>query len=77
MLMTRPTGKEALTAFEPTLRKLKNKKDVVIDFDSILAPLLNRYQKRLKLIKTDNGSVIKTIKMLKEVHIVKYTKLAI
>jgi hypothetical protein len=77
MLMTRPTGKEALTAFEPTLRKSKNKKDVVIDFDSILAPLLNRYQKRLKLIKTDNGSVIKTIKMLKEVHIVKYTKLAI
>ncbi|HQB84950.1 MAG TPA: hypothetical protein PLZ69_00745 [Candidatus Pacearchaeota archaeon] len=75
--MTRPTGKEALTAFEPTLRKSKNKKDVVIDFDSILAPLLNRYQKRLKLIKTDNGSVIKTIKMLKEVHIVKYTKLAI
>lgn len=77
MLMTRPTGKEALTAFEPTLRKSKNKKDVVIDFDSILTPLLNRYQKRLKLIKTDNGSVIKTIKMLKEVHIVKYTKLAI
>jgi len=77
MLMTRPTGKEALTAFEPTLRKSKNKKDVVIDFDSILAPLLNRYQKRLKLIKTDIDDVIETIEMLKEVHIVKYTKLAI
>ena len=36
MLMTRPTGKEALTAFEPTLRKLKNKKDVIIDFDSVI-----------------------------------------
>lgn len=55
MLMTRPTEKEALTAFKPTLRKLKNKRDVVIDFDD----------------------VIETIEMLKEVHSVKYTKLAI
>ncbi|OQA70821.1 MAG: hypothetical protein BWY34_00420 [Parcubacteria group bacterium ADurb.Bin247] len=36
MLMTRPTGKEALTTFEPILRKLKNKKDVVIDFDDVI-----------------------------------------
>lgn len=88
ILTSRPAGKEALAAFEPTLRRLNEKENVIVDFDGVLVfspswgdefltPLLSRYKERLKLVNTSNISVVETIEMLEEVHGVKYTKIDI
>ncbi|MDD4062609.1 MAG: DUF4325 domain-containing protein [Candidatus Pacebacteria bacterium] len=88
VLTSRPAGKEALAAFEPTLRRLNKKEDVIVDFDGVLVfspswgdefltPLLSRYKKGLKLINTSNISVIETVEMLEEVHGFKFNKIKI
>ncbi|MDD3123431.1 MAG: hypothetical protein PHC62_07965 [Candidatus Izemoplasmatales bacterium] len=79
MLISRQAGKEALSAFESTLKNVPEDEELSIDFngvitfspswgDEFLTPLLRRYGKRFKLLKTNNPSVIATIETLEEVH---------
>ncbi len=83
MLISRQSGKEALSAFESTLKNVPEDEDLSIDFDGVitfspswgdefLTPLLRRYGKRFKLLKTNNPSVIATIETLEEVHGLKF-----
>jgi hypothetical protein len=83
MLISRQAGKEALSAFESTLKNVPEDEELSIDFngvitfspswgDEFLTPLLRRYGKRFKLLKTNNPSVIATIETLEEVHDLKF-----
>ncbi len=83
MLISRQAGKEALSAFESTLKNVPEDEELSIDFngvitfspswgDEFLTPLLRRYGKRFKLLKTNNPSVIATIETLEEVHNLKF-----
>lgn len=83
MLISRQSGKEALSAFESTLKNIPEDEELSIDFDGVitfspswgdefLTPLLRRYGKRFKLLKTNNPSVIATIETLEEVHDLKF-----
>ncbi len=83
MLISRQAGKEALSAFESTLKNIPEDEELSIDFDGVitfspswgdefLTPLLRRYGKRFKLLKTNNPSVIATIETLEEVHDFKF-----
>jgi hypothetical protein len=78
-LISRQAGKEALAAFEPTLRSIIIDEKVEIDFegvvtftpswgDEFLTPLLKRYGKNLFLRNTSNLSVQATLGMLEEVN---------
>jgi len=78
-LISRQAGKEALAAFEPTLRSIITDEKVEIDFegvvtftpswgDEFLTPLLKRYGKNLFLRNTSNLSVQATLGMLEEVN---------
>ena len=82
MLISRQAGKEALSAFESTLKNIPEDEELSIDFDGVITslllggriftPLLRRYGKRFKLLKTNNPSVIATIETLEEVHDFKF-----
>jgi len=74
-LVSRPAGKEALLAFEPTLNQLDENEDLIIDFtgvmvlspswaDEFLTPLNDRYGKRMQLHDTENLSVKETLLIL-------------
>ncbi|MBU1922615.1 STAS-like domain-containing protein [Patescibacteria group bacterium] len=75
-LISRPSGKEALLAFQSTLDNLSKKEPLVIDFgevitltpswaDEFLSPLIKKYKNRIKLVNTTNASVTETLKTLK------------
>lgn len=79
MLISRQSGKEALSAFAPTLEEISNTEDVMIDFDGVktfspswgdefVSPLWEKYQSRLSLKNTSNSSVQATLKMLESIH---------
>lgn len=79
LLISRQAGKEALAAFEPTLREIKDEEIITIDFEGVstLAPswadefltsLFRRYQNRLSLHTSDNASVQATVKFLEQIH---------
>lgn len=74
-LVSRPAGKEAYLAFQPTLQDLKDNETITIDFDNVitltpswadefLSPLIQKYGKRVKLTSGNNPSVIETLKIL-------------
>lgn len=74
-LVSRPAGKEAYLAFQPTLQSLKKNENIIVDFDEVmtltpswadefLTPLLQKYEGRVKLVNTDNASVVETFKTL-------------
>lgn len=74
-LVSRPSGKEAWLAFQPTLQVVADIETVIIDFkevlvltpswtDEFLTPLRRRFRDRVKLIHTDNASVKATLKIL-------------
>ena len=74
-LVSRPSGKEAWLAFQPTLKEVTDDEDVIVDFadvlvltpswaDEFLTPLRRRFSKRVKLINTDNASVEATLAIL-------------
>ena len=74
-LVSRPAGKEAWLAFQPTLNELKKGEDIEIDFegaevlgpswaDEFLTPLIKKYGKRVKMGESDNLSVKATLKVL-------------
>ena len=85
MLISRQSGKEALAAFEPTLKDIQENEEVFIDFegvitfspswgDEFLTPLAERYGNRFKLMNTNNPSVIATIEILEETNNFKFNR---
>lgn len=76
-LVSRPSGKEAWLAFQPTLEDVLENEDVVVDFvgiivltpswaDEFITPLRNRFKERVKLINTNNASIKATLATLAE-----------
>ena len=74
-LVSRPSGKEAWLAFQPTLNSVQETEEIVVDFsgvevltpswaDEFLTPLYHRFQGSVKLINTDNASVKATLNTL-------------
>jgi len=74
-LVSRPAGKEAYLAFQPTLRECKNNEAIEVDFegvevltpswaDEFLTPLFNSYKNGVSLKNTNNPSVIESLKIL-------------
>ena len=74
-LVSRPSGKEAWLAFQPTLNDVQENEEVIVDFsdvavltpswtDEFLTPLRSRFSSRVKLINTDNASIKATMKIL-------------
>lgn len=75
MLVSRPSGKEAWMAYQPTLKDVSDTEDVVVDFagvlvltpswaDEFLTPLRSRYKNKVKLSNTDNSSVSATLSII-------------
>lgn len=78
-LTSRQLGKEALSAFRPSLYGLSEMEVVEIDFngvntfspswgDEFLTPLVKKYEKRFIIKQSDNPSVVATLKLLEEVN---------
>ena len=78
-LTARQFGKEAFSAFEPSLKGIKDNEKVEVDFegvitftpswgDEFLSPLFSRFGDRLILKNTKNPSVQATLKLLERVH---------
>ena len=84
-LVSRGTGKEALSAFRPSLKNVKNE-DILINFDGVvtfspswgdefLTPLLKEYGDKLILQSSENLSVQMTIELLEEINKKKFKKI--
>ena len=82
-LSSRQLGREAFLAFQPTLKTFPDKEKIEVDFEGIescspswidefLTPLVRRYGDRLILNKSNNLSVIATIKFLEEINKIKF-----
>ena len=74
-LVSRPSGKEAWLAFQPTLSNISGAEEIIVDFegvavltpswaDEFLTPLQNRFGKQVSLISTDNPSVTASLAIL-------------
>lgn len=74
-LISRPAGKEAYLAFQPTLKEKGNIKKIIVDFegvevlapswaDEFLTPLFNTYKKNISFKNTYNSSVKESLKIL-------------
>lgn len=85
LLTSRQLGKEALAAFEPSLKNVSKTEEVLVDFngtmtfspswgDEFLTPLAKRYGNRFKLMNTENPSVIATIETLEEANNFKFNR---
>ncbi len=77
-LVSRPDGREAFLAFQPSLREISDQEKVEVDFSGVvvltpawagefLTPLLDQYRGRVTLLNTENPSVKATLEMLEEV----------
>ena len=77
MLISRPSGREALLAFQPTLKTLSDTETIDIFFDGVttfspswgdefLSPLRKKYGERLVLHASSNLSVRLTLELLEE-----------
>lgn len=75
VLISRPAGKEASLAFNPTLRDVNDDEKIEIDFagvevltpswaDEFLTPIFNTYNGRVNLINMTNSSVVESLKIL-------------
>lgn len=78
VLVSRQSGREAYSAFLPTLKNIKEEETVLVDFsgvnvlspswaDEFLTPLLERFGRNLKIIPSQNSSVKLTIKTIEEI----------
>ena len=74
-LVSRPSGKEAWLAFQPTLNEVPESEDITVDFegvlvltpswaDEFLSPLRSKFKDNVKLRNTDNPSVAATLDIL-------------
>lgn len=79
ILISRPAGKEAFLAFQPSLREIDEIEEVILDFegvnvmgpswaDEFVTPLKEKYGKRLSLKNTENASIRETLKLLENVE---------
>jgi len=78
-LVSRPAGKEALLAFNPTLREVKSNEKIEVDFtgvgvltpswaDEFLTPIFNSFKDRVRFVNTQNSSVIESLKILNLIY---------
>jgi hypothetical protein len=78
-LLSRQTGREAYLAFLPTLNALPVNEIVEVDFngiitfspswgDEFLSKLLDKFDDKLILMKSDNPSVLATLEILEQVN---------
>ena len=78
ILISRPSGKEALLAFRSKLNQIKKNEEIIIDFtgvmvlapswaDEFLTPLSNQFDKQIQFHNTDNSSVKATLSILNQV----------
>jgi hypothetical protein len=78
-LTGRQFGRESFAAFKPSLKKVKDNEEVVVDFegvvtftpswgDEFLSSLLDKFGKHLILKNTSNLSVQATLKLLENIH---------
>lgn len=78
-LTSRPSGKEAYAAFQPTLRELKKGEHIDVDFegvivlgpswaDEFITPILDQYKDRVSLLNTENPSATATLELLDNVR---------
>jgi len=74
-LVSRPAGKEAYLAFQPSLKDISEREKVVVDFegvevltpswaDEFLSPLMKHYNNKISFTNIDNSSVIESLKIL-------------
>lgn len=74
-LVSRPAGKEASLAFNPTLRDVKADEKIEVDFagvevltpswaDEFLTPLIASFGDRVSLKNIQNSSVVESLKIL-------------
>ncbi|MDE2588214.1 MAG: STAS-like domain-containing protein [Patescibacteria group bacterium] len=74
-LVSRPSGKEAWLAFQPTLNEISDDEEIIVDFegvivltpswaDEFLTPLQDRFKNKVKLENINNPSVIATLETL-------------
>jgi hypothetical protein len=74
-LISRPSGKEAWLAFQPSLNTVSENEEIIVDFtnvavltpswaDEFLTPLFERYNGRVKLQNTSNPTVTETLIIL-------------
>lgn len=74
-LVSRPSGKEAWLAFQPSLKDISENDDIIVDFtdvlvltpswaDEFLTPLRSRFKDKIKLLNTDNASIQATLTIL-------------
>lgn len=77
-LTSRPAGKEAYSAFLPTLNEVKENEKIEIDFegvivlgpswaDEFITPVMERY-KEVRLLNTENASVKATLELLAKIR---------
>ena len=77
-LVSRPAGKEASLAFNPTLREVNENEKIEVDFtgvevltpswaDEFLTPLFEEYGARVILQNTENPSVRATLSFLEKI----------
>lgn len=75
ILVSRPAGKEASLAFNPTLKDVKEDEKIEVDFtgvevltpswaDEFLTPLFNTFGDRINIKNTQNSSVMESLKIL-------------
>lgn len=87
ILISRQAGKEALAAFQPSLRTVPENEKIEIDFtgvsvfspswaDEFLTPLASRFNGRLILFETDNLSVKETLKIIRQTSNVAFNVVA-
>ncbi|MDD4271474.1 MAG: DUF4325 domain-containing protein [Patescibacteria group bacterium] len=78
-LNSRQLGKEALSAFLPSLSATGKTEIIEVDFDGVntflpswgdefLTPLVKKYGERFIIEQSDNPSVVATLKLLEEVN---------
>lgn len=78
ILTSRPAGKEAYLAYQPSLSQLADKEIIEIDFegvsvftpswaDEFITPLINQYEDRVVLLDSHNPSVQVTLSLLKKI----------
>ncbi|MEK7141673.1 MAG: DUF4325 domain-containing protein [Patescibacteria group bacterium] len=74
-LVSRPAGKEAWLAYQPSLQAISDDEEIIVDFDGVfvitpswvdefLTPLRGSFGKKITLIHTDNASVRATLAIL-------------
>lgn len=85
LLSGRMLGKEAFSAFLPSLKDVKNDEKIEVDFEGIdvfspswgdefLSSLLKRFGDRVVLKNTENPSVKTTLEFLEKINKVKFNR---